>query len=100
MIRSEALRTPSGAYRSYGNLIVVAVAGDPGMTIWYAHLSRRDVTVGQKVRAGQRIGATGYTGHVLPAGPRGAHLHYEIRVDGSPTSTRPNTSSGSPPPGL
>ncbi len=59
------------------------------MTIWYAHLSRRDVTVGQKVRAGQRIGATGYTGHVLPAGPRGAHLHYEIRVDGSPTNPLP-----------
>ena len=89
VIRSEALRDGAGNYRSYGNLIVVAVAGSPGTTVWYAHLSRRDVTVGQRVRAGQKIGATGFTGHVIPAGPGGAHLHYEIRVDGSPTNPLP-----------
>ncbi len=89
VIRSEALRDGAGNYRSYGNLIVVAVAGSPGTTVWYGHLSRRDVTVGQHVRAGQRIGATGFTGHVIPAGPGGAHLHYEIRVGGSPINPLP-----------
>ncbi|GAA3632573.1 M23 family metallopeptidase [Microlunatus ginsengisoli] len=89
VIRSEALTDSSGNYRSYGNLIVVSVDGSPGTTVWYGHLSRRDVTVGQRVRAGQVIGATGFTGHVIPAGPAGAHLHYEIRVDGSPTDPMP-----------
>ncbi|GAA3612686.1 hypothetical protein GCM10022236_13060 [Microlunatus ginsengisoli] len=83
VIRSEALRR-GGRYVSYGNLIVIRDTRNPAMKVYYAHLSQRDVRVGQTIRAGQIIGRSGYTGHVIPAGPRGAHLHYEIRIDGTP----------------
>ena len=85
VIRSEALRR-GGRYYSYGNLIVIRDATNPAIEVYYAHLSIRDVHVGQTVHAGQIIGRAGYTGHVIPAGPRGAHLHYEIRIDGTPTA--------------
>lgn len=40
----------------------------------YAHLSKSDVQVGEKVKAGQVIGLSGETGNTF-----GAHLHYEER---------------------
>jgi hypothetical protein len=79
VVRSEALKSRNGDYVSYGNLIVVQVAGKPSMTVWYAHLSARQVHVGDHVTTGQIIGATGNTGNT-----RGPHLHYEIRVNGTP----------------
>jgi len=82
VIRSEALENRDGDYISYGNLIVVQVQGKPTMTVWYAHLSARHVKVGDQVAAGQVIGAAGNTGN-----SRGPHLHYEIRVNGTPTDS-------------
>jgi len=61
----------------YGKLIVVDHGG--GLETCYAHLSRIDVLPGQEVRMGQFIGATGATGRVTTP-----HLHYEVRVGGSP----------------
>lgn len=43
----------------------------------YAHLSRIDVKEGDKVGAGQVIGAVGDTGFSI-----GPHLHFEVRRDG------------------
>ena len=80
VVRSEALKNRNGDYVSYGNLIVVQVAGKPSMTVWYAHLSARQVDVGDQVSTGQVIAASGNTGN-----SRGPHLHYEIRVNGAPT---------------
>ena len=85
--RSTALRDQAGNYVSYGNLIVIKVAG--GMELYHAHLQRRLVQVGDRVRAGQLIAYSGHTGNVRPRGEGGAHLHFEIRVDGRPVDPMP-----------
>jgi murein DD-endopeptidase MepM/ murein hydrolase activator NlpD len=55
---------------NYGNWI--GLEADNGRTYYYAHLSARLVKVGQKVKAGQKIGKVGQTGKVT-----GPHLHFE-----------------------
>lgn len=60
---------------AYGNTIVVD-HGD-GLTTRYAHLSARNVVVGETVRAGQVLGLAGQTGKAT-----GTHLHLEVRAHG------------------
>lgn len=61
---------------SYGNLIVIR--HDNGLETYYAHLSKRHVTPGTRVKAGEEIGLCGNTGR-----SRGSHLHFEIRYNGN-----------------
>lgn len=61
----------------YGRCIIVLHGG--GMSTLYGHLSKINVSAGQRVRRGQRIGAVGSTG--LSSGP---HLHFEVRRNGVP----------------
>ena len=61
---------------SYGHLIVIR--HDNGLETYYAHLSKRHVTPGTRVRAGEEIGLCGNTGR-----SRGSHLHFEIRYNGN-----------------
>lgn len=51
----------------------------PSLNIYtgYAHMSSTIINNGQAVSKGQLIGYSGYTGNVIPAGPGGAHLHFE-----------------------
>ncbi|MFI9029079.1 M23 family metallopeptidase [Streptomyces sp. NPDC053560] len=65
---------------AYGNAIVIK-HGDRTYT-QYAHLSKIQVQVGQKVSAGTQIGLSGSTGNST-----GPHLHFEVR-------TGPNYGSG------
>lgn len=57
----------------YGNL--VRISHGRGVVTWYAHLARVDVSVGQHVEAGTRIGFVGSTGEST-----GPHLHFEVRL--------------------
>jgi len=61
----------------YGNHIVIDHG--QGFTTLYGHLSSFSVSGGQWVNAGQQIGIMGSTGWST-----GVHLHFEIRVNGSP----------------
>jgi len=59
-----------------GNLLLVDHGG--GLESAFLHLSRIDVAVGQRVRAGQVIGAVGATGRAT-----GPHLHWGLRWGGA-----------------
>lgn len=61
---------------SYGHLIVIR--HDNGLETYYAHLSKRHVAPGARVKAGEEIGLCGNTGR-----SRGSHLHFEIRYNGN-----------------
>jgi len=62
----------AGRKGGYGK--VIEIQHKNGMVTRYAHLSRIQVKVGQKVSAGSRIGKVGSTGRST-----GPHLHYEVR---------------------
>ncbi|QCK88804.1 M23 family metallopeptidase [Phreatobacter aquaticus] len=67
--------THASSMGGYG--LMVEVDHGNGMSTRYAHLSRIDVSVGDMVRLGQRIGRIGSTGRST-----GPHLHYETRING------------------
>ena len=64
--------TSVGYDGAYGNKTVVHLAD--GTDLWYCHQSSVAVRPGDRVTAGQRIGAIGATGNVT-----GPHLHLEVR---------------------
>ena len=71
----------AGRQGGYGNTIIVDHGG--GITTLYAHQSRLGASVGQQVGRGDIIGFVGATGTAT-----GNHLHFEVRVNGTPTNPR------------
>ena len=66
----------------YGGLgRAVFVAHGFGVTTVYAHLSRINVTPGQRLERGAIVGLVGNTGRAT-----GYHLHYEVQVNGEPVN--------------
>lgn len=61
----------------YGNCVIILHAAH--CSTLYAHLSECAVYDNQRVRQGDVIGWSGYTGNVVPLGIKGAHLHFEAR---------------------
>ncbi len=64
---------------SYGYYMVIAHKN--GIETLYAHLSKMYYAEGTVVKAGQAIGVSGNSGWST-----GAHLHFEIRVNGNPVN--------------
>jgi murein DD-endopeptidase MepM/ murein hydrolase activator NlpD len=67
----------AGWMDGYGNLVAIDHGG--GLSTAYAHQSSIAAGVGQTVSQGQTIGYVGCTGHCF-----GPHLHFEVRVNGTP----------------
>lgn len=60
----------------YGKLIVLEHhLTDTVIYTLYAHLSKIDVSDGQSIRAGEKIGEVGASGSAI-----GSHLHFEVRL--------------------
>lgn len=75
-IVTSAERTPD-----YGN--IVKVDHGSGLETRYAHASKLMVKVGDRVEKGQIVALVGSTGRST-----GAHLHYEIRLNGNALDPR------------
>lgn len=73
--------TDVGYMNGYG--LRVVVSHDFGLETVYAHLQKAEVKPGQAVKRGERIALSGNSGRTT-----GAHLHYEVRVDGTPVNPR------------
>ena len=81
------LATSSGTVKSVqensirGKFVVIDHGG--GIESWYQHCSAIHVSVGQTVSGGQQIASVGMTGIST-----GAHLHFEIHLQGTPVDPR------------
>lgn len=73
---ADGVVTRVGWESGYGKLVVVEHGN--GFETYYAHLSRFDVMEGMEVRRGTIVGRSGSSGRST-----GAHLHYEVRMNGT-----------------
>ena len=71
VVSESSTRTQDGNY--------VCINHNNGYYTCYAHMSKRNVTVGQIVERGQVIGYVGQSGYAT-----GPHLHFEVWVGGAP----------------
>lgn len=75
VVNVTTLINSSGNYYSYGKYIrIKATVNGSTVYIRYCHLNGFNVSVGDKVKAGQQIAVSGSTGN-----SSGPHLHYEVR---------------------
>lgn len=71
-----------GNRSGYGK--VIDISHGNGLTTRYAHLSKFNARPGQRVEAGDVIGALGSTGRST-----GPHLHFEVRINNRAVNPRP-----------
>lgn len=76
---ADGVVTHAGWSSGYGRLI--KIQHEFGIETRYAHLNSMKVRVGQRVSRGERIGDMGNSGRST-----GPHLHYEVRVGGTPVN--------------
>lgn len=76
---ADGVVTTAGPLGGYG--IMVKIQHEFGIETRYAHMSKVQVKVGDKVSRGDRIGDMGNSGNST-----GTHVHYEVRIDGKPVN--------------
>ena len=76
---ADGVVTHAGWDSGYGRQ--VTIRHDFGVSTLYGHLSDIDVSVGQRVSRGERIGDMGNSGRST-----GTHLHYEVHLNGKPVN--------------
>ena len=67
-----------------GNWLVEISTGSGSVMTWYAHMQAISVRTGDRVTAGQEIGAVGDLGNAT-----GCHLHFEVHPDGGDATVDP-----------
>ena len=72
----------AGSYSGYGNAVIIDHGG--GYSTLYAHLSSFNTSSGSGIDQGEILGYVGCTGNCY-----GDHLHFEVRVNGSPVDPMP-----------
>lgn len=77
-ILATADGTVINADREGGYGLMVEIDHGGGFTTRFGHMSAIEVSVGEKVKKGERIGRVGSTGRST-----GPHIHYETRRDGT-----------------
>jgi murein DD-endopeptidase MepM/ murein hydrolase activator NlpD len=68
LVNGQVVRNPT---------VKVRASGSPGWELWYLHLSRFSVAIGDHVRQGQELGYSGDLGCSTAV-----HLHVELLIDG------------------
>jgi murein DD-endopeptidase MepM/ murein hydrolase activator NlpD len=86
---ADAVVVSAAAHGGYGLAVVLDHGG--ALATLYGHLSRLDVQPGDVVHRGDRIGLVGSTG-----ASTGPHLHFEVRVSGTPVDPSPYLRSPRP----
>ncbi len=79
---SAGVVTMAYPYSGFGNYVRIDHGG--GIQTSYAHMSRIFVRVGQRVGAGETVGAEGQTGNSF-----GCHLHFEVYINGGAVDPQP-----------
>ena len=89
-VGKPVLSSASGTATFLGNCIpcgkAILINHHNGYQTRYYHLQDNELVTPLdgspiKVTKGQKIGLIGYSGHVIPSGPNGAHLHFMVVQD-------------------
>lgn len=78
IVAADSGRVTSVLYQNFGYGYHVIIDHGNGYRTLYGHLSKIDVSEGQNVGRGERIGAMGSTGRST-----GSHLHFEVYLGGT-----------------
>ncbi len=79
---ADGLVSRASWFSTYGLYVSIEHGGE--LQTRYAHMSRLNVALGQRVKKGEIIGFVGSTGRST-----GPHLHYEVRVRGDAVNPVP-----------
>ena len=69
---------PESVSAGYGNFLAYLDKSGK-MFFGFGHMNRpSSLHIGEEIKQGQKIGEVGFTGHCVPKGPAGSHLHFEV----------------------